>query len=284
MKKKTLYITLALSVSLLVLVVSCVELDVIEVVTATAEATRPLTEEEEYYLGRSVAARILATYPLLEDERATEYVNLVGQTVALHSDKPVTYGGYHFAVLDTDEINAFACPGGIIFITRGVFNFVENEDELAAVIAHEVAHIVNRDGVKAIQSSRMTNLAVVMGTEAVASTSSAEFGQLLSIFEGSIQDVFSQVVVNGYSQATEAKADVSSLSYLERAGYDPHALETMLTRIIAEGQGSERGVMKTHPATTDRLDNVATKMPSYRPDDDSVVLRSQRFAYVAQKQ
>jgi predicted Zn-dependent protease len=281
MKKKTIYVTLAFSVSLLVMVVSCVELDVIEVVTATAEASRPLTEEEEYYLGRSVAARILATYPLLEDERATEYVNLVGQTVALHSDKPVTYGGYHFAILDTDEINAFACPGGIIFITRGVFKFVENEDELAAVVAHEIAHIVNRDGVKAIQSSRMTNLAMVMGTEAVSNTSSAEFGQLLSIFEGSIQDVFSKVVLNGYSQATEAKADVSSLTYLERAGYDPHALETMLTRIVIEGKASERGVMKTHPATSDRLDNVVKKMPPYRPDADSVVLRSQRYAYVA---
>jgi predicted Zn-dependent protease len=267
---------------LLFLVASCAEFDVIKVVTATAEASRPLTEEEEYYLGRSVAARILATYPLLKDETATEYVNLVGQTVALHSDKPVTYGGYHFAVLDTDEINAFACPGGIIFITRGVYNFVKNEDELAAVVAHEVAHIVNRDGVKAIQSSRLTNLAVVMGTEAVASTSSADFGELLSIFEGSIQDVFSKVVLNGYSQATEAKADVSGLTYLERAGYDPHALETMLTRIITEGQASERGIMKTHPATSDRLDNVVKNMPPYRPDADSVVLRSQRYADIAQ--
>jgi predicted Zn-dependent protease len=281
MSKKRIYTTLALFVALLLLVASCAEFDVLEVVSATAEASRPLTEEEEYYLGRSVATRILATYPLLEDETITEYVNLIGQTVALHSDKPVTYGGYHFAMLDTDEINAFACPGGIIFITRGVFNFVENEDEFAAVVAHEIAHIVNRDGVKAIQSSRLTNLAVVMGTQAVTDTSSAEFGELLSIFEGSIQDVFSQVVLNGYSQATEAKADVAGLTYLERAGYDPHAHETMLTRIVAEGQESGGGVMKTHPATSDRLDNVVKNMPSSRPDSGSVMLRSQRYADIA---
>jgi len=281
MRKMRIYTTFALFVALLLLIASCAEFDILEVVSATAEASQPLTEEEEYYLGRSVAARILATYPLLEDETITEYVNFIGQTVALHSDRPVTYGGYHFAMLDTDEINAFACPGGIIFITRGVFNFVENEDELAAVVAHEVSHIVNRDGVKAIQSSRLTNLAVVMGTQAVADASSAEFGELLSIFEGSIQDVFSQVVLNGYSQATEANADVAGLTYLERAGYDPHAHETMLTRIVAEGQESGGGIMKTHPATSDRLDNVVKNMPSSRPNSGSVMLRSQRYADIA---
>lgn len=281
MRKMRIYTTFALFVALLLLIASCAEFDILEVVSATAEASQPLTEEEEYYLGRSVAARILATYPLLEDETITEYVNFIGQTVALHSDRPVTYGGYHFAMLDTDEINAFACPGGIIFITRGVFDFVENEDELAAVVAHEVSHIVNRDGVKAIQSSRLTNLAVVMGTQAVADASSAEFGELLSIFEGSIQDVFSQVVLNGYSQATEANADVAGLTYLERAGYDPHAHETMLTRIVAEGQESGGGIMKTHPATSDRLDNVVKNMPSSRPNSGSVMLRSQRYADIA---
>jgi predicted Zn-dependent protease len=278
MKRIKVCIALTLLPVFLVLFASCQELKMLKMVGQTVEAARPLTEEEEYYLGRSVAAHILVTYPLLEDEAITEYVNLIGQTIALHSEKPVTYGGYHFAVLDTDEINAFACPGGIIFITRGVFDFVENEDELAAVIAHEIAHIVNQDGVKAIQSSRLTNLAVVMGTQAVADRSSAEFGKLLSVFEGSIQDVVSQVVVNGYSQATEAKADVSGLTCLERAGYDPHALETMLKRIISEGQGTGRGVMKTHPATSDRLENVVENMPSSRPDMSSFMLRSRRYA------
>jgi len=264
------------------LLVSCAEFDVLEVATATAEAARPLTDEEEYYLGRAVAAQLLATYPLLKDEALTEYVNLIGRTVALHSDKPVTYGGYHFAVLDTDEINAYACPGGTIFITRGVVDFVESEDELAAVLAHEVAHINNRDGVKAIQSSRLTNLAVVLGTEAVTSTSSAEFGQLLSIFEGSIQDVFSQVVVNGYSQSTEAKADVAGLTYLARSGYDPYALESMLNRIVAAGQESKGGIMKTHPATADRLNNVAKNLPKTRPGIDVVQLRQKRYLETVQ--
>jgi predicted Zn-dependent protease len=283
MTKRKLYITVIILFALTVLlVVSCAELDVLEIVTATAEAARPLTEEEEYYLGRAVAAQILQTYALLEDEELTEYVNLVGLTVALHSDKPVTYGGYHFAVLDTDEINAFASPGGIIFITRGIIDAVENEDELAAILAHEVAHINHRDGVEAIQTSRLTNLAVVLGAEAVQETTSAEFGELLSIFEGSIQDVFTKVVVNGYSQTQEAEADVSGLTYLSRAGYDPTALESFLNRTITMGQESEGGIMKTHPATAARIDNITKKMPSTKPDITLVQLRGQRFRETTQ--
>jgi predicted Zn-dependent protease len=276
-RKRTCIVTMIMGVWTMLLLVSCAEFDVLDAVTATAEATRPLTEEEEYYLGRAVAAQLLVVYPLLWDEPLTEYVNLVGQTVALHSDKPVTYGGYHFAVLDSQEINAFACPGGTIFITRGVVDFVENEDELAAVLAHEVAHINNRDGVKAIQSSRLANLAVVMGSEAVASTSSAEFGQLLSIFGESIRDVFTQVVVNGYSQAAEAEADVAGLSYLARSGYDPHALKSVLDRIVASGQESGGGVMKTHPATSERVNNVEKNLPESRPPLQLVLLRQERY-------
>jgi predicted Zn-dependent protease len=283
MMKRKLYITFNILFALAVLVVvGCAEFDVLKVVTVTAEAARPLTEEEEYYLGRAVAAQILQTYPLLENEELTEYVYLVGLTVALHSDKPVTYGGYHFAVLDTDEMNAFAAPGGIIFITKGVIDAVENEDELAAVLAHEVAHINHRDGVEAIQTSRLTNLAVVLGTEAVQETTSVEFGELLSIFEGSIQDVFMKVVVNGYSQTQEAEADVSGLTYLSRAGYDPSALESFLNRTIAKGQESGGGIMKTHPATSARVDNIAKKMPSTIPDITLVQLREQRYRETTQ--
>jgi predicted Zn-dependent protease len=97
---------------------------------ATQKAARPISDEEEYFLGRAVAARILETYQLLKDPKLTEYVNSIGMVLALHSEKPYTHGGYHVAILDTDEMNAFACPGGTIFITRGMLKAVTNEDEL----------------------------------------------------------------------------------------------------------------------------------------------------------
>src|SRR5512133_624888 len=123
-------------------------------VKSIGKAARPLAEDEEYYVGRAVAARLTATYRLYRNSRLTDYLNQIGQTIALHTEKPATFGGYHFALLDSSEINAFACPGGIILITRGMLSSVKSEEELAAVLAHEIAHIIHRDGIAAIKTSR----------------------------------------------------------------------------------------------------------------------------------
>jgi predicted Zn-dependent protease len=243
----------------------------------TLQATRPLSDEEEYYIGRAVGARLLSTYPLLENKDLTEYVNLVGQTIAIHSDDPITYGGYHFAVLDTNEINAFACPGGIILITKGMIDETQNEDELAAVLAHEVAHINHRDGVSAIQKARLTGVATLIATEAAKSYSPAEISQLVSLFEGSVDDVFKTLVVNGYGKSQEYTADESALIYLSSAGYDPQALEIFLERLMEQGQASGGGIMKTHPATQDRIERVGKEITPGKVDQSLVQLRMERF-------
>src|SRR5574340_1141221 len=92
--------------------------------TKAAKASREINDSEEYYIGRAVAARILSQYPLYQNAAVTEYVNEVGQTVARKSARPNTFKGYHFAVLDTTELNAFACPGGTIFITKGLLTYL----------------------------------------------------------------------------------------------------------------------------------------------------------------
>ena len=153
-----------------------------KVLKTTAAATKTMSDEEEYYLGRAVAAKILSEYDLLENDALTDYVNRVGLTVAIHSDKPYTYGGYHFAVLDTEEINAFACPGGLIFITSSMVDALTNEEELAAVLAHEVAHVSHRDGVASIKKSRWLEVVGIIGTEAAR-----EFGS---------RDVASHIPIN----------------------------------------------------------------------------------------
>jgi predicted Zn-dependent protease len=240
------------------------------------QAARPLSEREEYYIGRAVAARLLSTYPLLENQRLTEYINYVGQAVAVHSNKPTTYGGYHFAILDTNEVNAFACPGGTIFITRGMLNAVQNEDELAAVLAHEVAHINHRDGISSIQKARLTEVGTFLGAQALESKG-PRLSKLVDLFEGSIDDVFKTLVVNGYGRSQEFRADESALLYLSRTGYNPAALKDFLNRLVSRGAATSGGVMKTHPATTDRIKNVQQKMPSRKVDPALVQLRSQRF-------
>jgi predicted Zn-dependent protease len=129
----------------LLLIQGCVAAAVVPVATIAAkgvtkatEAARPINDSEEYYVGRAVAARLLSKYPLCQNVKLTAYVNEVGEAVARKSSRPRTFRGYHFAVLETPEVNAFACPGGTIFITKGLVQTCDNEDQLAAVLAHEV--------------------------------------------------------------------------------------------------------------------------------------------------
>ncbi len=246
-------------------------------IAETAKAFRPISDEEEYYVGRAVAARILSSYPLLKDKKLTDYVNLVGQTVALHSDKPFTYNGYHFAVLDSGEINAFACPGGTIFITKGMINAVKNEDELAAVLAHEVAHINHRDGIASIKKARWTEALTIIGTSAAKQYGKQELANLVSIFEESIEDVVKTLVVNGYARTQESAADKAAIIYLSRAGYNPEALRDFINALIIQGRASGGGMLKTHPATTERLREVEGSLGSVRVDISALQARTKRF-------
>ena len=243
-------------------------------------AARPISEEEEYYVGRAVSARLLASYPLLRNQALTRYVNLVGQTVSLNSEKPVTHGGYHFAILDSPELNAFAAPGGTIFITRGMLNSLTNEDELAAVLAHEVGHVANRHGIAAIQSSRWTEALTIIGTEAAKTYGGSDLAKLTGIFEGSIDDVFKTLVVNGYGRSQEMEADSAALSILKAAGYDPNALAAYMERLIQAGKSSKGGIVSTHPDTEERLQEIKVKLPVSTLSSATFQSRTARFASI----
>ncbi|MBI5641289.1 MAG: M48 family metalloprotease [Nitrospirae bacterium] len=245
--------------------------------SAAQKASRPITDEEEYYIGRAVAARILSSFSLSKNRKLSEYVNHVGLSISLHSEKPHTHGGYHFAILESTEMNAFACPGGTIFVTKGMVNAAKSEDELAAVLAHEIAHVNHRDGISAIKKSRWTEALTIIGTKAAREYGSQGLSQLTTIFEGSIDDIVKTLVVNGYGRSQEYDADKTALDYLSKAGYDPSALKAFLDRIIAGGKASEGGIMKTHPATTDRIGNVMENMPSTGADSSYVRKRTDRF-------
>jgi predicted Zn-dependent protease len=244
--------------------------------TKAHEAARPINDSEEYYIGRAVAARILGKYKLDQNAKLTEYVNEVGSVVARKSTRPNPFRGYHFAVLDTEEINAFACPGGIIFITRGLIKTCKNEDQLAAVLAHEVAHVANKDGINSISKARWTEVWTAMGKEAVTVYGGTTAASLVSLFEGSIDDVFKTIVVNGYSRQAEEAADAAAVTTLTRAGYDPTALVAVLTTMEAKGKGATSGIFKTHPATADRLAKVKA-LACEAPPSKGEAIRTQRF-------
>lgn len=246
-------------------------------VQATEKAARPISEEEEYFVGRAVAARLLQYYPLYENPKLTQYLNLVGKTLVLHSEKPYTFGGYHLAVLNTDEVNAFACPGGIILITKGMIQIAQTEDELASIIAHELAHISHRDGINSIKQARWTEALTIIGTKAARQYGSEELARLVNIFEGSVEDILKTLVVNGYSRTQEFLADEKALSYLAKTGYNPNALVNVLERM--KKYSSAGGIFKTHPQAEDRINNIREKIPVTALDLNLFKIRVNRFNY-----
>lgn len=247
--------------------------------TKAAKASREITDSEEYYVGRAVAARLLSQYPLYQNPAVTEYVNEVGQTVARKSARPNTFKGYHFAVLDTIELNAFACPGGTIFITKGLLATCASEDELAAVLAHECAHVANKDGINSISKARWTEVFTAMGTEAARQYGGVA-GNLVPLFEGSIDDVFKTMVVNGYSRSAEYAADAGAVTTLTRAGYDPEAVAAMLEKMLAKNKGTDSGIFKTHPPTNERLAKVKAEVGKETKPSPAEGKRLKRFQQI----
>jgi predicted Zn-dependent protease len=243
----------------------------------TMVAARGISDSEEYYIGRAVAARLLARNSLSQNREATTYVNEVGQAVAKKSSMPRTYRGYHFGILETSDANAYACPGGIILITRGLIKECQNEDELAAVLAHEVAHIAHKDGVNSINKARWTEVLTSTGAEAARQYGGGVAGSLVSMFESSIDDVFKTLVVNGYSRAAEENADRAAVTTLTRAGYNPAALAAILGRLNSRGGGG--GIFRSHPLTSQRVEAVKMLARQGTPSPQEQI-RTKRFQQV----
>lgn len=242
-----------------------------------AEAATPLTDEQEYYLGRGVAATILAKYKLASSQSATKYINQVGALVAAVSDKPETFGGYHFAVLNSDEINAVSAPGGFVFVTRGLLKHVHDEDMLAAVLAHEVAHIVKAHGVNAISDGHMNKALVLLGKEAVSSAAGQDVQMLTAAFSDSITDVANSLLTKGYSRSQEYEADEYAVELMKRAGYNPSALVKLLEALKALEGTSSGGWMSTHPDAEDRIDEVESLAKDDPNAKANMPIRAQRF-------
>lgn len=243
---------------------------------AVSKAFTDVTPEQEYYIGRAVGASIVGQYKPYTDVAATRYLNLLGQSIARASDLPVTYGGYHFLILDSDEVNAFAAPGGLIFITRGMLRCCQDEDALAAVVAHEIAHVQARHGLQAIKKSRITEALTIIGAESAKQFGDADLAKLTETFEASIRDVTTTLVNRGYSRAFEYEADQIAGELLQRLGYDPAALSIMLTEMQQRLVGDQRGFARTHPAPSDRI--VRLVHLSGLPADAPPAARWQRFS------
>ena len=245
----------------------------IEAIDLTFKGINP---QQEYYIGRAVAAQLLNDYEPFKDHARNRYLNEIGQTLAMASDRPETFGGYHFLVLDTDEINAFAAPGGFILISRGMIDLCQTEDELAAVLAHEIGHVVGKHGLRAIKNSRLTSALTILATESARTFGGSDLKQLVTAYEGSIDDITSTLVVSGYSRGLEEEADQIAITILQRVGYNPRALPRMLSEMKKRLKPDGPGFARTHPDPQDRVDMIQPVLAG-TPDPSEPQVRHDRF-------
>jgi predicted Zn-dependent protease len=243
---------------------------------AFMKAREKLTPENEYYIGRSVTAQILGRYKPYDRSPANEYINTLGQAIAAFSDKPETYKGYRFLILDSDEVNAFAAPGGFILVTRGLIRSCKDEDALAAVLAHEVAHVQLEHGLMAISASRWTVFLKTVAVEAGKNLAGEALRETIVAFEGTLDDITQQLVNDGYARKLEFEADAAAVAILGRSGYRPAGLTDMLEELGRKTKPGSGGFGHTHPTPSDRVDRIKPAVLA-TPDFAAPAARKARF-------
>jgi beta-barrel assembly-enhancing protease len=219
------------------------------------EASREFTTDEEIQLGDGVTAAFLGAAPLHPDANVQRYVNRVGKWVALHSDRPEL--PWSFGVIDTEAVNAFAMPGGSVLISHGLLKRLGNEAELAGVLGHEIAHVVRKHQLAAIQSSAGTEVFADIGKEAIAQRTGRNdvLGLRTAAAKAGVDAVKNGVFLRPLDRTMEYEADRLGVVIAARSGYDPYGLVAAL-QMLAQLKPEETGIsimFSTHPAPTDRL-------------------------------
>lgn len=229
------------------------------------------SQEKEIAIGRTLAAQVEQQAKLVEDPLITEYINRVGQNIVLHSDAKVPFT---IKVIDSDEVNAFALPGGFFFVNKGLILAADNEAELAGVMAHEIAHVAARHAMENQGKGTLINYGALAGI----------------IFGGPI---VSTVLQNGggilaglaglkFTRGAETEADSLGVQYLYASGYDPIAMSTMFEKLASKNKkkaGSIQKLFSTHPQSLDRRDFTLALVARF-PEREEYVISTSEFQRV----
>ena len=242
---------------------------------AVTKTFQDITPEQEYYIGRTVAATVLLGYKPLQADDLNDYVNRIGQALAQFSTRPETFGGYHFLVLDSDDINAFAAPGGLILATRGLLECCQTEDELAAVLAHEIGHVEKLHGLRAIRTGRLNSALTILAVEAGKNLAGENLAEVTKAFDESINDITTTLMNSGYSRKLEFEADAAAIGILKQAGYQPGALVAMLENMAKSWDSSRKDFAATHPPPADRIAEL--KKIKVESSKETAAARQKRF-------
>lgn len=218
---------------------------------ASNEAERTGSDiSAEVAFGREVASKILGRYGIYENEAASRYVNLVGQSLARNAGSPETE--FRFAILDTDEVNAYAAPGGYVFITKGALKITETESELAMVLAHEISHVTGRHIVKELNiragdDSALGGAARLIG--GATDTARLTFAQAV---DKAVDMLFSE----GYKRADESEADGNAVVLGALSEYSPGDFVLFLMKADKIEGGKTQVLDKTHPPVSERVGSI----------------------------
>lgn len=222
-----------------------------ETATKIKQARGNVPREEEIEIGGLITSNLLGAAPLVDDPGVQRYVNNVGLWVALQSERPDL--PWKFGVIDSDNINAFAAPGGYIVITKGLFLALNSEAELAGVLGHEIGHVIKRHHLKALQKNARLDL-LGDALQVAARDKSRRDQQKL----GKLINAGTQLYARGLDRDDEYEADRLGVVYAARAGYDPYALLNVLTTLDSINADSPKIALltKTHPPFAERLQRL----------------------------
>ena len=224
----------------------------VNTVKNVGQALKEIDEPQEIEIGRDMAARLLGAAPLVKDAELQRYVNDVGRWLASQTERPDL--PWQFGVMDAPQLNAFAVPGGTIFVTRGLVAHMKTEAELAGVLAHEIGHVLKKHHLKAIQKGAQTALAGDALSVALKNNNTAARDKLISFG--------TEMYSRGLDKDDELEADRLGVVIAARGGYDSYGLPSVLQTLQAmNAQDSSLALMfKTHPAPGTRLDALGERM------------------------
>jgi predicted Zn-dependent protease len=227
--------------------------------------------EKEIALGAQVAAQFEQTARLVEDPVIAEYVDRLGQEIVKHSDAKVPF---HIKVVDTDEVNAFAFPGGYFYVNKGLIMEAENEAELAGVMAHEIAHVAARHATRRMSKAQILQLAAIPALFVGGYWAQVGIQNALGLGIN--------LELMGITRASEKEADILGIQYTWNTGYDPNAWITFFEKLQKREKskpGRLAGFFRTHPSSEDRIELLMDEQ-RYLPEKENYIIDSSEFQRV----
>jgi predicted Zn-dependent protease len=234
-----------------------------------------ISDEQEVAIGQQVDEEVRANNTLYPDEVWQDYLTEVGEKIVAVCDRPEL--DYQFHVIESDQINAFATPGGFIYFYTGILSMMDNEAELAAVMAHEISHVVGRHSIKTLQAAYGGLIALEL---ALGDKSEGAAGQLAGAVLG--------IALTGYGRGNELEADEFGVYYMQRAGYNPHGAKSMFTKLAElSGDQGDRGFFEnltaSHPETQERIRKIDAQIAELPRSVDNLPYYQERYQLMKQR-